>query len=132
MSNTNYENIDVDIRNLVFLINSFKGIRTIFSCSGHKLGEQGYISFTVETLEVLQKLLLALPKSWCQSGFSDNRPYFKQFWINASIMPEFGLVYTLRFEGSPFYMQRELSKEIEDSLNRVLSDNKDNKIKATQ
>jgi hypothetical protein len=107
------KNIDPEIRNLVYLINQFKGIETIFSCSGHSLGESGYITFKGNSQKSLNNLLICLPKEWNIRGFRENQPYSKDIWINAELMPKYGLVYSIRFQGSPFYVQRELIREIE-------------------
>ncbi|MEJ7739917.1 MAG: hypothetical protein WKF97_21020 [Chitinophagaceae bacterium] len=116
-----YGQIDFDIRKLVYLVNIFDEIETLFSCSGHQLGEQGYITFKAGSVDALNKLLTALPNQWRCAGFSYNQPYLKQFWINVSIMPAYGLVYNLRFEGSPFFMQRELIEEMEKALSEKLT-----------
>ncbi len=112
-----YNEIDIEIRNLVYLINEFEGIKTLFSCSGHQTGEQGYITFKADSQKALNNLVTHLPKRWNYMGFRKNQPESSYLWINVELMPEWGLVYSIRFEGFPFYVQRELIIETETHIN---------------
>ncbi len=45
---TPYESIDPEVRRLVRPISERPGLHTIWSCAGHALGEEAYVSFTAE------------------------------------------------------------------------------------
>lgn len=112
--------IDINIKGLVYHLNKVQGITTLFSCSGHSLGQEGYITFRADSQKALLKLVSLLPKEWNIAGWSENRPYSRHLWINVELMPKEGLVYSLRFQGSPFYEQLELINSIDQAIKKGL------------
>lgn len=111
-----YSQIDVHIRGLIEKINRFNGIETLFSCSGHRLGESGYVTFRANEQQDLESLVRRLPSQWTCQGWENNRPFSVNIWVTVELMPGFGLTYSLRFQASPFYKQLELIEEMERGL----------------
>lgn len=110
--------IDINIKSLVYHLNKVKGITTLFSCSGHSLGQEGYVTFKADSQKALLKLVSLLPMEWKACGWKENRPYSRHLWVNVELMPKEGLVYSLRFQGSPFYEQLELINDIDQAIRK--------------
>lgn len=122
MSNKANE-IDININALVHCMNNLRGIKTLFSCSGHKLGEQGYITFKAVSQQSLLNFISLLPQQWKRCGWIEDKPFSVHLWVSVELMPKYGMVYSLRFSGNPFYLQMELIREIEHSLSQSVKTN---------
>jgi hypothetical protein len=116
-----YEKIDCEIRPLIRLINEFPGIRTEFSCIGHRDEEDGYITFQADSQESLAILLAALPFLSWRADIVANQFRYRAVWIDVSLHSDQGLRYNLRFSGQPQYMQRQLVGEMESALRTALT-----------
>jgi hypothetical protein len=117
---TPYEQIDCEIRLLVRLINRFPGIRSEYSCAGHKEGDEGYVTFSAESQEALSGLVTALPPLTWSGGLLANRFQWRSITLNVTIAPDGRLRYNLRFAGDPQYVQRRLIGEMEATLAAAL------------
>ncbi len=111
-----YNEMDVEVRKLVYLLNHFPNIKTIASCAGHTIDEAGYITIEAETQEDIGNLINMLPFWGPRAGITNNLPWSQHIW--ATVMPnKTGRPhYVLQFSGHPFYKQRELIIEIEQTL----------------
>ncbi len=110
-----YEDIDVEVRHLVRLMNQFPGIVTVGSCAGHAEGEETSITFIADSQMLLREMLEALPFWGFRGGFVNNQPQSRVIWITA--YPEGGrIVYDLRIGGTPRHVQRGVLAEVEAAL----------------
>lgn len=74
-----YNQIDIEIRYLVWLMNQFPGIRTVSSCAGHVSPSPGAgVEFTVERQADLAALMFALPEVGWRGGFVVGFPQINQ------------------------------------------------------
>ena len=113
-----YQDIDVEIRRLVSIINGFPGLRTIHSCAGHDHTPQTEVGFLADSQACLCRLVAALPFIGSRGRFLD-RPLLESIHVTSEL--EKGcLIYVLRITGSPHYHQREILISVEDSLHLAL------------
>jgi hypothetical protein len=110
-----YEDIDVEVRRLVRLMNGLPGIRTVGSCAGHSVEEAAEISFLADSQDSVMGLLVALPFLGWRGGFDCNRPRWAAVSVDLSLA-ESGIVYHLRLAGFPSYAKLELVGAVEGSL----------------
>lgn len=109
-----YDEIDVEIRRLVSIINKYPGIRTISSCAGHQQSLQSTVGFRAADQEALGRLVAALPFTGSQGQFLD-RPILQSIYV--TVDNDHGApTYVLRISGSPYYIQRELLASVEEAL----------------
>lgn len=111
-----YEDIDVEIRRLVGLVNRFSGICTVGSCAGHNPEEEAEIDFVAESQEAVTTLLRALPFVGWRGGITYNAPRVRSIYLTLYPGANGRPSYKLRLGGSPFYVQRELIGEVEEAL----------------
>ncbi len=113
---TPYESIDPEVRRLVRLINERPGLHTEWSCAGHALGEEAYVSFTADSQDAVAALLGAMPFVGWNAGFAENRPIAKVIWMTLGRADEGRLRYDLRLGGYPEFARKELICEVEHAL----------------
>jgi len=116
-----YEQIDCEIRYLVRLMNRFEGIRTLFSCAGHKETEETYISLSVESQNRLETFLRGLPFLGWHGAVVANQFSWTAIYVNAVLDGDSHLRYDLRISGHPQHAQRLLLGEIERCLTEALA-----------
>ncbi len=115
-----YEEIDSEIRYLVKLINSFEGIRTVFSCAGHKETEETYVSFIAESHADLQRFVNAFPFLGWRSAIVANRFSWTAIYINVALDADANLRFDLRLAGEPRHAQRVMLEDVERALSGAL------------
>jgi hypothetical protein len=111
-----YEEIDVEVRRLVRLLNQMPGIQTTGSCAGHSLGDEAEIDFVADSQEAVATLLAALPFVGWRGGIRNNFPHTTAVYLNVFPGRNYRPLYKLRIGGSPFYAQRQLLGGIEAAL----------------
>lgn len=112
---------DLEIRGIVGALNELPSVQTTSSCAGHDDGASAYVSFFCEQL-MLEEVVCSLPFTGFRGGFEGNQPTAQWIIIEARLHGGSGnLVYVLRASGTPFWRQRELLAEIEDSLRDLVS-----------
>jgi hypothetical protein len=112
-----YEQIDCEIRRLVWLVNRFPGIETEFSCASHEdCNPEGYVRFVSASQRDVECLLSSLPFIGWRAGVVANQFQWHAIFVDAVLNDEKGLRYTLRFLGHPQHVQRHLIGEIEKAL----------------
>jgi hypothetical protein len=77
-----YEEIDVEVRRLVQLLNRFPGILTTGSCAGHKLGDEAEVDFIADSQEAVAALLKALPFVGWRAGIVDDKPFTRTIYVS--------------------------------------------------
>lgn len=107
-----YDELDDEIADLVYLMNTFCGVQTRFSCAGHSSSGfvAGYIQFRAESLPDLVHLLDHLP----HSSFGFNRPVYRGSQLNVRYQDD--LQFTLHLGGKDKSVQREWLRETEAIL----------------
>lgn len=116
-----YDEIDIEVRRLVWLMNQLPGIVTLWSCAGHAEDEPSYVTFTAETQEALGEVLCVLPFQNAQMAVVGNRMHYTTLTVAARIDLDGHLVYDLHVGGTPKYVQRQLLGELERALADYLS-----------
>lgn len=116
-----YNEIDIEIRYLVWLINQFPGITTTASCVGHDTfpNRGAGITFSVDTQEHLAAFVSALPDLAWRAGFVANQAQWHTLWIDLAMFQD-GLNYSLNIDGYPQYVQRTLVGTVEKALKKAL------------
>jgi hypothetical protein len=109
-----YDELDDEIVDLVYLMNQFEGIRTTFSCAGHTASgyATGYVQFRANSLDDLEHLLDHIPHSSYGLG---GKPVYR----GSAIAVRYGegeLQFTLRLGGMNESVQREWIAETETTL----------------
>jgi hypothetical protein len=111
-----YDAVDVEIRHLVGLLNRLPGISTTSSCAGHdRHVPQTVVSFRAETQCALCGLIKAMPFLGSRGRFLD-RPIMESIYVTVEHEHNRQISYQLRVTGAPFYMQRQLLGEVEQSV----------------
>jgi len=129
--NSNWDEIDVEIRPLVRLLNEQPGIHTLFSCAGHYGDDavvSGYVTMRIDSLDNLISLVRKIGinvltgcRQWATGPDYIKRIYLDHASIECSELDEDGVVFTLRIEGYPLRLQRERLGLIEAALSRAES-----------
>jgi hypothetical protein len=122
-----HEEIDIEIRRLVYLLNQWPGIRTLTSCAGHgdELGwgiTEAYVCFTVANQRTLRRLVDAIPNWGSHARFTGYAAMVRHVGVtveSAREMPNLSRkapVYRLVIAGAPLFYQRAQIKAIEDAV----------------
>ena len=123
------DEIDIDIRRLVGLLNQRPGIRTISSCAGHACGRgeiiDAYIYFVADDQATVRALIDVIP-NWgtgatC-TGFCVQVKHVGITLFHPQALPDVpphALVYRLAIAGMPLYHQRAQIHAIEEALATV-------------
>ena len=122
-----YDDIDIDVRRLVALLNQWPGLRTLYSCAGHgqELGagvSEAYVCFTADTQATVRALIDAIPNWGQHATFTGFQIQVRHVGITLfqpkemlDVSPDV-LVYRLAIAGTPLYHQRAQIQAIEDAL----------------
>ena len=126
-----YDEIDIDVRRLVALLNQWPGLRTLYSCAGHgqELGagvSEAYVCFTADTQATVRALIDAIPNWGQHATFTGFQIQVRHVGITLFRptemfdMPPDALVYRLAIAGTPLYHQRAQIQAIEDAVSAVV------------
>ncbi len=108
-----YEDIDVEVRRLVQLINQIPGIKTVESCAGHEPHNQAVIGFAASNQAALCRLLDAMPFLGVESSIWGEVPILRSICLTVEKARNKCLHHKLRITGFPIFAQRQLVMEIE-------------------
>lgn len=111
-----YEEIDVEIRRLVRLVNAVRGIQSISSCAGHDVEEEAIVSFHASDLIALGELARLLPFHGVRSKFFGGCPVMESIVITTRYSDESGLTHELRIAASPRSAVFQTIARVEGSL----------------
>jgi hypothetical protein len=111
-----YDQIDVEVRRLVALLNRRCGIRTISSCVGHAPGDECQIALRITTLAALGDLVSALPFTGERVRWCSGRPTMQALWMTAETTDAEPLTFRLHLSGTPLYARRDLVLAVENAL----------------
>lgn len=116
-----WSEIDPEMRPLIGLLNDRSGIQTEWCCYGHEPASHGYVSFVVDSIDDIHKLLLALPPMSCSIDANVVGPEFARFrnWkceVDANCPDTRHLRFHLRFFGYPDLQKALLLGEFENAL----------------
>jgi hypothetical protein len=110
-----YDEIDLEIRSIVRLLNQREGISSICSCAGHKAGDEAEIGLRIDSEAALSRLFDDLPLVGLRGEFRENRPVVQMVYVVVESFRGRPL-YKIRLAGQPFYAQRELLASLESAL----------------
>ena len=122
-----YDDIDVDVRRLVALLNRWPGLHTLYSCAGH--GDElivgvceAYVCFTADDQATVRALINAIPNWGTRGACTEYQTELRHVGItlfHPGTVPDVAsdaLVYRLTIAGAPLYYQRAQIQAIEDVL----------------
>jgi len=121
----NIDQIDQEIKELIYTLNELEGIQTLQSCSGHSSDiwsyVEGYVAFIAETQDDLRNLLVRLPFERSQINVTQNAYLVQR--LNCSCgydqtMCPNQIVYNLAFGGQPIFYQRKLIVDLTHALKK--------------
>jgi hypothetical protein len=110
-----YEEIDVEIRRLVYLLNQLPGIRTVASCAGHEPGAAIVVSLSVKCPCGIHELARRLPFIGVRGVLIHDQPESASILLMMSTISG-GLAYELRINGYPDHMRWRTLGQVEKSL----------------
>lgn len=110
-----YEEIDVEIRRLVRLVNAVPGIQSISSCAGHDSDAEAVVSFQATDLDSLRCLVRCLPFQGVRARIWAGSPIVEAIFITTCFAGG-KLTHELRVSGSPGFVKLRVIGQIEESL----------------
>lgn len=111
-----YEEIDVEVRRLVRLMNALPGIRSVGSCAGHEPEAEAVVTFKAAELEAVARLARLLPFHGVRPRLVGGRPVVGAIVVTVRHCEELGLVHDLRLSASPDSFRWDLIGEVEANL----------------